>query len=46
MRMLLLCAYVIVPCNYSRQMSMTMSVGDAATGLDLEEFDRVYGVSP
>ena len=39
----------IVPYNYSRPllrtMSTTMSLGDATTGLDVEEFDRVYGVS-
>ena len=43
--MLLLFAYVIVPYNYSRPMSVTMSLGDPTTVLHVEEFDRVYGVS-
>ena len=37
--------YTVAHCNYSKQMSMTVLSGDATTGLEVEQFDHVYGVS-
>lgn len=45
MSLFLLCARGIVHGNYSRQMSMMVPVENATAGLEVEQFDRVYGVS-